>query len=57
MDLMVTGKEYVNIFPLWNWKRLPGATLPDTLIIPKDKAPGKETEKAPVLFAEVFLTV
>jgi chondroitin AC lyase len=20
MDLMITGKEYVNIFPLWNWK-------------------------------------
>ncbi|SEA36959.1 chondroitin AC lyase [Arachidicoccus rhizosphaerae] len=45
MDLMVTGKEYVNIFPAWDWKRLPGATLPDTLIIAKDKAPGEGDRK------------
>ncbi|GAB3358840.1 polysaccharide lyase 8 family protein [Arachidicoccus ginsenosidivorans] len=50
MDLMVTGKEYVNIFPLWNWKRLPGATLPDTLIIPKDKAPGEGDRKGTSAF-------
>lgn len=41
MDLMVSGNEYTNIFPLWNWKRLPGTTLPDTLIIPSNKAPGE----------------
>jgi len=50
MDLMVSGKEYVNIFPLWNWKRLPGATLPDSLVIPKDKAPGEGDRKGTSAF-------
>jgi chondroitin AC lyase len=24
--LMITGKEYSNIFPLWNWRQIPGTT-------------------------------
>jgi chondroitin AC lyase len=40
MNLQLKGNEYYNIFPLWNWTRLPGTTLPDTLPVLKDKAPG-----------------
>lgn len=40
MNLQLKGNEYYNIFPLWNWAKLPGTTLPDTLPIVKDKAPG-----------------
>jgi len=40
MNLQLKGNEYFNIFPLWNWTRLPGTTLPDSLPILKDKAPG-----------------
>jgi len=40
MNLQVKGTEYFNIFPLWNWTKLPGTTLPDTLPTVKDKAPG-----------------
>ena len=35
MSIMVDGDEYDNIFPLWDWKRLPGLTaVYDTLPIP-----------------------
>lgn len=27
-NLQLTGKEYDAIFPVWNWKRLPGVTTP-----------------------------
>lgn len=40
MNLQLKGNEYYNIFPLWNWTKLPGTTLPDTLPLIKDKAPG-----------------
>jgi chondroitin AC lyase len=30
-DIQTIGDEYYNIFPLWNWTRIPGTTLPDTL--------------------------
>ncbi|ARS39156.1 chondroitin lyase [Sphingobacteriaceae bacterium GW460-11-11-14-LB5] len=40
MNLQLKGNEYYNIFPLWNWTKLPGTTLPDTLPTIKDKAPG-----------------
>ncbi|WEK17777.1 MAG: polysaccharide lyase family 8 super-sandwich domain-containing protein [Candidatus Pedobacter colombiensis] len=40
MNLQLKGNEYYNIFPLWNWTKLPGTTLPDTLPVVKDKAPG-----------------
>ncbi|WP_225874608.1 polysaccharide lyase family 8 super-sandwich domain-containing protein [Pedobacter hiemivivus] len=40
LNLQLKGNEYHNIFPLWNWAKLPGTTLPDTLPIIKDKAPG-----------------
>ncbi|WP_210354068.1 polysaccharide lyase family 8 super-sandwich domain-containing protein [Sphingobacterium tabacisoli] len=39
-NLQLKGGEYYNIFPLWDWARLPGTTLPDTVPILKDKAPG-----------------
>lgn len=41
MNLQLKGDEYFNIFPLWNWSRLPGTTLPDTVPVLKDKAPGE----------------
>ncbi len=35
MSIMLTGKEYDNIAPLWDWKRLPGLTaVYDTMPIP-----------------------
>ena len=35
MSVMVDGDEYHNIFPLWDWKRLPGLTaIYDTMPIP-----------------------
>ena len=40
MNLQLKGNEYYNVFPLWNWTKLPGTTLPDTLPVIKDKAPG-----------------
>jgi len=39
-NLMVSGQEFKDIFPVWNWAKLPGTTLPDTVPIPADKAPG-----------------
>lgn len=39
-NLQVRGDEYFNIFPLWDWAKLPGTTLPDTVPILEDKAPG-----------------
>lgn len=27
-DIRCTGDEYLNIFPLWDWKRVPGVTIP-----------------------------
>ncbi len=32
-----TGNEYENIFPVWNWARLPGVTSPDTVPVIKGK--------------------
>lgn len=29
---MRNGNEYENIFPFWNWRRLPGITVPDDTI-------------------------
>lgn len=40
MNVQLKGNEYYNVFPLWNWSRLPGTTLPDTIPVLKDKAPG-----------------
>ncbi|QQT26120.1 polysaccharide lyase family 8 super-sandwich domain-containing protein [Sphingobacterium spiritivorum] len=41
LNLQLDGPEYYNIFPLWKWTKLPGTTLPDTLPIPVNKAPGE----------------
>lgn len=27
-DIRCTGDEYLNIFPIWDWKRVPGVTIP-----------------------------
>ena len=32
--LQVTGNEYDNIFPVWNWTRIPGVTAPQIKSIP-----------------------
>lgn len=39
-NLQLRGDEYYNIFPLWDWARLPGTTLPDTVPVLENKAPG-----------------
>lgn len=31
MSVLVDGDEYNNIFPLWNWRRLPGLTVQDSV--------------------------
>lgn len=50
-NLQVQGDEYYNIFPLWNWAKLPGTTLPDTVPILKDKAPGSGDRKGTSSFS------
>jgi len=35
-NIMRTGKEYENIFPTWNWARIPGITCPQ---VPNEKIP------------------
>ena len=32
--IMIDGDEYHNIFPCWNWSRLPGVTCPDRKVPP-----------------------
>ena len=39
-NLMQSGQEFDDIFPLWNWAKLPGTTLPDTVPVQLDRAPG-----------------
>ncbi|MBC8010749.1 MAG: hypothetical protein H7067_11720, partial [Burkholderiales bacterium] len=34
MALMVTGDEYRDIFPLWDWRRVPGVTTVDNPSVP-----------------------
>jgi len=34
MALMVTGEEYRDIFPLWDWRRVPGVTAVDNPSVP-----------------------
>lgn len=31
MSILLTGDEYENIFPIWNWRRLPGLTVQDSV--------------------------
>ncbi len=33
-NIAVTGKEYVDIFPMWDWARIPGTTAPQLKKIP-----------------------
>lgn len=46
-NLVVDGNEYANIFPVWNWARIPGVTAPQLSEIPKAKSdwqtPGTST--------------
>jgi chondroitin AC lyase len=36
MYIMKTGKEYLNIFPYWNWRKIPGTTsVQDTVKLPE----------------------
>ncbi len=41
VNLMLKGDEYNNIFPVWDWAKFPGSTLPDTIPILQNKAPGE----------------
>lgn len=34
MNIVVRGDEYFNIFPVWNWARIPGVTCPEFKDIP-----------------------
>lgn len=36
MSVLVDGDEYNNIFPLWNWRRLPGLTAQDSVVATVD---------------------
>lgn len=51
MNLQVRGDEYYNVFPWWDWARLPGTTLPDTVPIAMDKAPGSGDRRGTHAFA------
>lgn len=46
-NIVVNGNEYTNIFPVWNWTRIPGVTAPQCNEIPKAKndwqSPGTST--------------
>lgn len=35
MDIATTGDEYVDIFPVWDWTRIPGVTAPVLTTIPQ----------------------
>lgn len=35
MDIAVDGNEYYNIFPVWDWGRVPGTTTPALTTIPQ----------------------
>lgn len=37
-NMVVGGNEYANIFPVWNWTRIPGVTAPQLSEIPKAKS-------------------
>jgi len=37
--LMIDGSEYNNIFPVWDWARIPGVTAPHVRDIPKQRKP------------------
>lgn len=50
-NLQIRGDEYENIFPLWNWAKLPGTTLPDTIPIMENKAPGEGDRRGTHAFA------
>lgn len=51
-DIQTVGDEYYNIFPLWNWTRIPGTTLPDSLpLLNGGKAPGDGDRKGTSAFA------
>lgn len=45
--ITVSGNEYYNIFPVWNWSRIPGVTSPDMDTVPKNandwQTPGTST--------------
>lgn len=50
-NLQLQGNEYYNIFPIWNWARLPGTTLPDSIPLLENKAPGTGDRKGTSSFS------
>lgn len=37
-NMVIDGDEYAGIFPVWNWLRIPGVTIPQLNAIPKAKS-------------------
>ncbi|MEO9004432.1 MAG: polysaccharide lyase family 8 super-sandwich domain-containing protein [Ginsengibacter sp.] len=37
-----TGREYVNIFPVWDWQKIPGATIVQKPLLPSSKEIAKK---------------
>ncbi len=35
MDIAINGDEYIDIFPVWDWAKIPGVTSPAVSTIPK----------------------
>lgn len=33
-NIVIRGNEYANIFPVWNWTRIPGITAPQVNVVP-----------------------
>lgn len=44
MDLAVKGNEYLDIFPVWDWNRIPGTTAPQLPEIPQAEEWGEPGE-------------
>ncbi|QHV97044.1 polysaccharide lyase family 8 super-sandwich domain-containing protein [Spirosoma endbachense] len=45
--IAVNGDEYFNIFPVWDWNKIPGTTVPEITSIPVRTAWGKNFGKTP----------
>lgn len=47
-SIVKDGDEYVNIFPVWDWSKIPGTTTPEYAVIP---LPGQWEKKGSSTFA------
>jgi chondroitin AC lyase len=46
-NIMVSGDEYVNIFPAWDWSRIPGVTTAKDDVIPEKPEASQRTINTP----------